>query len=93
MSACFVLKSFEMSFHKECPISGGLLFLSGVELPDMGLTGTPRMWYNRRAIEQAYIGGRLSSRKGGDAMSVYETIVLMIAFATLVVLIMNSQKK
>ncbi|WP_220094471.1 putative holin-like toxin [Paenibacillus sp. YN15] len=37
-------------------------------------------------------GGRLISRKGGDAMSVYETLVLMIAFATLVVHIMNKKK-
>ncbi|WP_415839544.1 putative holin-like toxin [Paenibacillus tarimensis] len=38
-------------------------------------------------------GGRLISRKGGEAMEVYQALTLMISFATLVVLILSFDKK
>ncbi|MBY7740325.1 putative holin-like toxin [Paenibacillus polymyxa] len=37
--------------------------------------------------------GRLISRKGGDAMEVKDTLMLMIQFATLVILILSFHKR
>jgi len=38
-------------------------------------------------------GGSLPFLKGGDYMTVFESLVLMIAFATLTVAILSEQKK
>ncbi|WP_420481854.1 putative holin-like toxin [Cohnella zeiphila] len=38
-------------------------------------------------------GGRLISRKGGDAVEVKDALTLMISFATLVVLILSFHKR
>ncbi|KYD02660.1 putative holin-like toxin [Heyndrickxia sporothermodurans] len=38
-------------------------------------------------------GNSLPSLKGGDSMTVYETLVLMVSFATLIVAILSQQKK
>ncbi|WP_442877430.1 putative holin-like toxin [Dialister sp.] len=45
------------------------------------------IWYNLTRI----VGKRLFPRKGGDAMSIYEALSLMIAFGTLVAFIMRNK--
>ncbi|TLS50884.1 hypothetical protein FE782_17705 [Paenibacillus antri] len=43
--------------------------------------------------ESALKGGRLISGQGGDAMTVYEALSLMIAFGSLVVAMLSFDKK
>lgn len=43
---------------------------------------------------RAFMGGSsLPSLKGGDSMTVFEALVLMISFATMVIAILSQQKK
>uniref|UniRef100_UPI00405466CB putative holin-like toxin n=1 Tax=Paenibacillus sp. FSL H8-0537 TaxID=2921399 RepID=UPI00405466CB len=46
----------------------------------------PLPWYNRKVIEKAYKGGRLPlDRREGCLVTVFEALMLMLTFGTLLV--------
>ncbi len=51
------------------------------------------MWYDMDRHRQSDVGFPTLYRVGGDSMTVFEALSLMIAFATLVVLILSYRSK
>ncbi|MFC5987793.1 putative holin-like toxin [Marinicrinis lubricantis] len=51
------------------------------------------LWYNMDAIESALKGGRLTSMQEVMPVEVKDTLMIMISFATLIVMILSFHKK
>jgi len=51
------------------------------------------MWYNMGTIEIGTQGWSATPLKGGEAMTVYETLNLMIAFGLFVIAILSFHKR
>ena len=56
------------------------------------MSNLSKIWYNNQR-DSWYVGFPTPFRVGGDAMTVYEALSLMIGFATLIVLILSSNRK
>ncbi|WP_354959293.1 putative holin-like toxin [Bacillus sp. CECT 9360] len=49
--------------------------------------------YDRTIPRRSPKGGRLTPRKGGEALTIFETLMAMFTFATLIIAILSFQNK
>ncbi|MFJ9497057.1 MULTISPECIES: putative holin-like toxin [Brevibacillus] len=57
------------------------------------MTGIAMIWYNLLHNGLILKGGRHPRMKGGDTMTVFEALSLMLTFGTLVIMLSSSKKK
>ncbi|WP_337588152.1 putative holin-like toxin [Paenibacillus graminis] len=50
-------------------------------------------WYSHTSNGKAYMGGRLISLRGGEAMEVYQALSLMFMFGMFIIALLNYLKK